>query len=104
MINKVEAAAGGLPFLPPRRHGTQVDPGHALPRDVPGYPWVVPGGHPAAQVVEVNLALLGCAHLVAFWQIVWLVQNCPGQKPNTSNHYTLICVISTQFIHFIMFF
>ena len=82
MINKVEAAARCLPFLPPWRHGAQVDPRHALTGDVPGYPRVVPGGHPAAQVVEVDLALLGCAHLVPFWQIVRLVQNCPCQKPD----------------------
>ena len=82
MINKVEAATGGLPFLPPRRHGTKVNSGHALSCDVPGYPWVVPGRHPAAQVVEVDLALLGCAHLISIWQIIRLVQHRPRQKPD----------------------
>ena len=43
----------------------------------------MPGGDPAAQVVEVYLALLGCAHLVAFWQVIRLVQNRPRQKPET---------------------
>ena len=86
MIDKVEAAAGCLPFLPPRRHGAKVDPGHALPRDVPGYPRIVPGGDPAAKVVEVDLALLGCPHLISFRQIIRLVQNCPRQKPDPSNY------------------
>jgi len=82
MINKVESAARSLTFLPPGRHGAQVNVGHALARDVPGYPRVMPGGDPTAQVVEVYLALLGCAHLVAFWQVIRLVQNCPRQKPS----------------------
>ena len=86
MIDKVEAAAGCLPLLPSRRHGAKVDPGHALPRDIPGYPRIVPGGDPAAKVVEVDLALLGCPHLISFRQIIRLVQNCPRQKPDPSNY------------------
>ena len=86
MINKVEAAAGRFTFLPPGRHRAEVHPRHALACDVPGYPGGVPGGHPAAQVVELDLALLCCQHPVAFGQIVRLVQNCPRQKPKQSNY------------------
>ena len=46
----------------------------------------MPGGDPAAQMVEVDLALLGCAHLVAFWQVIRLVQDCPRQKPGLESY------------------
>ena len=82
MIDEVEPTTRGLSLLPTRGHGAQVHPRHPLASDVPGYPGVVPRGHAAAKVMEVDLALLSCSHLVAFRQVVRLVQNCPSHEPD----------------------
>jgi len=81
MIDEVKPTTRGLSLLPTRGHGAQVHPRHPLASDVPGYPGVVPRGHAAAKVMEVDLALLSCPHLVAFRQVVRLVKNCPGHEP-----------------------
>ena len=98
MIDKVEPTTRGLSLLPTRGHGAQVHPRHPLASDVPGYPGVVPRGHAAAKVMEVDLALLSCPHLVALRQVVRLVKNCPGHEPDHQRAYILLLNLKTHLL------